>query len=106
SMGSLEPGQRLDEKYKVKVSNSADFTQPYWLRQPRRGDRFVWPNVPAGTLPMDDVLLSTRAEVDYKGMTIAMKRPAELRRIDRMLGEQRTALKIVPSLSVVVSPDV
>ncbi len=106
STGSLDPGQRLDQKYKVKVSNSADFTQPYWLRQPRRGDRFVWPNVPTGALPMDDVLLSTRAEVEYQGMTIVMKRPAEFRRIDRMLGEQRTALKVVPSLSVGVSPGV
>src|SRR6185295_14008117 len=84
----------------------ADFTQPYWLRQPRRGDRFVWPNVPAGILPMDEVLLSTRAEVDYEGATIVMKRPAEFRRVDRMFGEQRTALEVVPSLSVGVSPDI
>src|SRR5437667_2472823 len=106
STGSLEPGQRLDQKYKMRVSGGAGFTQPYWLRQPRRGDRFVWPDVPAGTLPMDEVLLSTRAEVDYEGTTIVMKRPAEFRRVDRMFGEQRTALKVVPSLSVVVSPDI
>src|SRR5262245_13351942 len=27
--GSLQPGQRLDQKYKVKVSSAPDFTQPY-----------------------------------------------------------------------------
>ena len=106
STGSLEPGQRLDQKYKVKVSNGADFTQPYWLRQPRRGDRFVWPSVPAGTLPSDEVLLPTRAEVKYQGTTIVMKKSAEFRRVDRTYGEQRTTPKVVPALSVTISPDI
>jgi len=41
STGSLQPGQRVDQKFKVKVSATPEFTQPYWLRQPRQGDRFV-----------------------------------------------------------------
>src|SRR5262249_18822706 len=64
SSGSLQPGQRLDQKYKVKVANNADFTQPYWLRRPRQGDRFVWPDVTAGALPAEQVLLSSRAEME------------------------------------------
>ncbi|HEU5239183.1 MAG TPA: NEW3 domain-containing protein [Pyrinomonadaceae bacterium] len=106
STGSLQPGQRLDQKYKVKVSATADFTQPYWLRQPRRGDRFVWPDVPAESLPVDEVLLLTRAEVDYQGMPIIMKKGAEFKRVDRILGEDRTDLKVVPSLSISVSPEI
>jgi LmbE family N-acetylglucosaminyl deacetylase len=106
STGSIAPGQRLDQKYKVRVGTTTDFTQPYWLRQPRRGDRFVWPDVPVGTLPMDPVLLPTRVETDYEGVSLVMKKPAEFRRVDRMLGEQRTAVKVVPALSVSVSPDI
>src|SRR5215831_10461817 len=106
STGSLQPGQRLDQKYKVKVSATADFTQPYWLRQSRRGDRFVWPDVPAGSLPVDEVLLLTRAEVDYQGTPIIMKKRAEFKRVDRILGEDRTDLKVVPSLSISVSPEI
>jgi hypothetical protein len=106
STGSLQPGQRLDEKYKVKVPSAVDFTQPYWLQQQRRGDRFVWPNVPPGSLPSDAVLLPATVELEYQGTTIVMKKPAEFRRIDRTLGEQRSLLKLVPSLSVVVSPDI
>jgi LmbE family N-acetylglucosaminyl deacetylase len=104
--GSLQPGQRFDQKYKVKVATDATFTQPYWLQRPRQGDRFGWPNVPAGTLPFDERLLTTKAELDYQGTTISLKKPAEFRRVDRMLGEQRTALKVVPALSVGVSPDI
>jgi hypothetical protein len=106
STGSLRPGQRLDQKYKVKVPAAADYTQPFWLRQPRRGDRFVWPNVPGVALPADEVLLSTKADVEFRGNTISIPKPAEFRRVDRMLGEQRTALKVVPSLSAVISPDI
>jgi LmbE family N-acetylglucosaminyl deacetylase len=102
--GSLNPGQRLDQKYKVKVSDTADFNQPYWLRQPRRGDRFVWPATPPGTIPEDRPLLPTRAEVEYQGTTIVMKKPAEFRRVDHIYGEDRTLLKVVPALSVSVSP--
>ena len=104
--GSLNAGQRLDQKYKVKVSSTADFTQPYWLRQPRRGDRFVWPSSPDGTLPEDAQLLPTRAEVNYQGTTIVMKKTAEFRRVDRIYGEQRTPLKVVPALSVSLSPGI
>jgi LmbE family N-acetylglucosaminyl deacetylase len=106
STGSLQPGQRLDQRFKVRVPAAADFTQPYWLRQPRRADRFVWPNAAGGALPVDEELLATRIDLDYQGTTISMRKPAEFRRVDRMLGEQRTALKVVPALSVVVSPGI
>src|SRR5438874_4212071 len=105
STGSLEPGQRLDQKYKMKVSGGAGFTQPYWLRQPRRGDRFVWPSVPVGTPPTEGMLIPVRAEVRYQGTTIVMKKSAEFRRVDRTYGEQRTTPKVVPALSVTISPD-
>ena len=88
----------------MKVAANADFTQPYWLRAPRRGDRFVWPAAMATLNPVDPALLPTVAEVDYQGVTIAMNHGAEFRRIDRMLGEQREQLRVVPALSVAVTP--
>jgi LmbE family N-acetylglucosaminyl deacetylase len=103
STGGLLSGQRLDQKFKVKVSANPDFTQPYWLREPRRGDRFVWP-ASGSALPQDQSLLPSRVELDYEGATITMRKAAEFRRIDRMLGERRTALKVVPALSVNISP--
>ena len=104
--GTLRPGQRLDQKFKVKVAAKPEFTQPYWLREARRGDRFVWPAVPAGALPGDMPLLPTRAEIDFQGTTVSITRAAEFRRVDRMLGEQRTSVKVVPALSVNVAPDI
>jgi hypothetical protein len=55
---------------------------------------------------MDDVLLPTRVELDYEGTPLVMNKAAQFRRVDRMFGEQRTAVKVVPALSVGVSPDI
>ena len=106
STGSLMPGQRIDQRYRVKVSANPEFTEPYWLRQPRQGDRFVWLPGSAANMPFDPPLMETRAEVDYNSVSIAMERPAEFRRRDEMLGEIRSLVKAVPALSVRISPDV
>ncbi|HLQ78272.1 MAG TPA: NEW3 domain-containing protein, partial [Terriglobia bacterium] len=106
STGSLQPGQKLDQVFSVTVPANADFTQPYWLRFPRQGDRFVWPEGSAANMPFDPPLLQTHAMIDYSGSTIALDQPAQFRRTDGMLGEQRSLVKVVPALSVRVSPDV
>jgi LmbE family N-acetylglucosaminyl deacetylase len=104
--GSLQPGQKLDEVFSITVPANAEFTQPYWLKQPRQGDRFVWPEGSAANMPFDPPLLQTHAEIEYNGAAISMEQPAQFRRTDGMLGEQRSLLKVVPALSVRVSPDI
>ena len=104
--GSLQPGQKLDQVFSVTVAANAEFTQPYWLKQPRQGDRFVWPAGSAATMPFDPPLLQTHAEIEYNGTAISIEQPAQFRRTDGMLGEQRSLLKVVPALSVRVSPDI
>lgn len=104
--GSIQPGQRMDQIFSVTVPMKAAFTQPYWLQVPRQGDRFVWPAGSAVNMPFDAPLLQTRAQLDYNGATISLSHPAEFRRTDGMLGEQRSLVKVVPALSVRMTPDV
>ena len=59
-----------------------------------------------GKLPEDQSLVPTRVEIDYEGTVIATQKSAQYRRIDRMFGEQRTALKAVPAISLTVSPNI
>ena len=59
SSGGLIPGGSLEQTFRVRVSREAEFTQPYWLREPHSGDRFVWPDGPPSTLPFDRPLLLT-----------------------------------------------
>jgi len=104
--GSLQPGQKMDQVFNVTVGPNAEFTQPYWLRVPRQGDRFVWPEGSAANMPFDPPLLITHAQLDYNGSTISMDQSAQFRRTDGMLGEQRSLIKVVPALSVRISPEI
>jgi hypothetical protein len=104
--GVVVPGQKYDQVYEVRVPANTAFTQPYWLREPRKGDRFVWPAGSPASMPFDPPLLLTHASVTYDGVALAMERPAEFRSTDRMYGEQRAQIKAVPALSVRLTPEV
>ena len=104
--GVVSPGQKYDQVYTVKVPAGATFTQPYWLREPRKGDRFIWPDGSAVNMPFDPALLITHAKVTYDGAVIAMDKPAQFRSSDRMYGEERAQVKVVPALSLRLAPDV
>ena len=100
------PGQKYDQVYTVKVPANAAFTQPYWLREPRTTDRFVWPAGSPTNMPFDAPLLLTHARLAYQDTTIALEHAAEFRSNDRMYGEHRALLKVVPALSVRMTPDI
>jgi LmbE family N-acetylglucosaminyl deacetylase len=105
--GVVAPGQKVDQVYTVKVPATASaFTQPYWLREARKGDRFTWPQDAPASMPFESPLLVTHATMVFDGATLAMERPAEFRSSDRMYGEQRAQVKLVPALSVRLNPDV
>src|SRR5262249_25390328 len=104
--GVVSPGQKYDQIFTVRVPSNATYTQPYWLREPRKGDRFVWPQGSPADMPFDPALLMTHASVTYDGAAIVMGKPAEFRSTDRMYGEQRAEIKVVPALSVRLSPEV
>jgi hypothetical protein len=57
-------------------------------------------------MPFEAPLLPVRAALDYSGTTLALERTAEFRSVDRMTGERRSQLKVVPELSVRVSPEI
>src|SRR6185295_15521727 len=73
--GSLQPGQKLDQVFSVTVGPNAEFTQPYWLKAPRQGDRFVWPAGSPANMPFDPPLLATRAQLDYNGAVVTLEVP-------------------------------
>jgi LmbE family N-acetylglucosaminyl deacetylase len=105
STGTVGAGQRFEQKFKVKAAPTP-YTQPYWLENPRTGDRFVWPQGSAAAMPFNAPLLMTRAEVEYQGTPIVLRQPAEVRRVHDLYGELRSLVNVVPALSVRVSPEV
>ncbi len=105
SSGDLRAGASFEQNFKVRLSSNPEFTQPYWLREPRLGDRFVWPERSGMMLPFDPPLLPTQAAIEFDGTEIVAKRHAEFRRVDQVFGELRSLLKVVPDLSVRLTPE-
>ena len=105
STGGLRSGERFEQRFTVKVSETPDYTQPYWLRSPREADRFAWPGGDEATLPFDPPLMPTRAEIDFGGVSIVANRHAEYVYVDDVYGELRSLVKVVPDLSVRLSPE-
>jgi LmbE family N-acetylglucosaminyl deacetylase len=88
------------ERYRVTVPPGAQLTQPYFLVKPRRDSLYDWPaDAPQG-LPFDGPLLSASATFNVAGTEFTLSRPVRYRYADRVRGELRRDLNVVPELSV------
>ncbi|HQZ39790.1 MAG TPA: PIG-L family deacetylase [Vicinamibacterales bacterium] len=88
------------ERFRVEAPSSAPFTEPYWLRRPRKGDLFDWPaDSPMGR-PFAAPLLSATIPVTVSGVSFDLTRPVEYRYADRVRGEIRRNVGVVPAVAV------
>jgi LmbE family N-acetylglucosaminyl deacetylase len=87
-------------RYNVAVPVDAPPTQPYFLGTPRRGDAYDWPaGAPLG-MPFAPPLLSASVTFNANGTEFTISRPVRYRFADRVRGELRRDLNVVPELSV------
>ncbi len=105
SSGSMSSGDRFEQTFTVRVGAETDFTQPYWLRESKAGDRFIWPDGEQVAMPFDSPLMATQVEIDYDGVAIQIDRDARYRYVDDVYGEQWSFVKAVPGLSVRLTPE-
>ncbi|MFI5079083.1 MAG: PIG-L family deacetylase, partial [Vicinamibacteria bacterium] len=68
------PGRRevpTDEAcYAVTVAANAPLTQPYFLREPRRGDMYQWPASADRSMPFDAPLLTAEVSAQIGGQAV------------------------------------
>jgi LmbE family N-acetylglucosaminyl deacetylase len=87
-------------RYTVTAPLDAAPTQPYFLGKPRPGDLYDWPaDAPQG-MPFAPPLLSANVTFDANGTEFTISRPVRYRFADRVRGELRRDLNVVPELSV------
>jgi hypothetical protein len=101
----LAAGQKIDRRFQVQVAADARFTEPYWLRRARSGARFAWPEDSPASMPFDRPSINARVDLNVGGATVSIHQPAEARRVDNTLGELRSAVQVVPALSVRLTPE-
>ena len=87
-------------RYAVTVASAAPPTQPYFLEQPRDGDRYRWPDgAPKGT-PFAPPLLIADVTLDVGGERIVVTQPVQYRVGDGIRGELRREVNVTPPIAV------
>ncbi len=92
--------------YAVTVPPEARPSQPYWLRLPREGAAYDWGE--AGTAwnqPFSAPLLTAVATLVVNGIEVEVRKEVVHRQRDRIRGELRRRLDVVPAISVEPAAD-
>jgi len=86
--------------FRAQAPADAPLTQPYWLTEARKGDLFDWPPRSANGAPFDEPLLTAHLPVEVAGVSFELTRPVEYRHADRIRGEIRRNVAVVPAVAV------
>jgi LmbE family N-acetylglucosaminyl deacetylase len=94
-------------KFRVHVAADAPPTMPYYLRQPRDGDLYHWPDDPdIRNLPFQPAAVNAVADVRLVGVDVPRRDAATYVDVDKAVGERRRPILVVPAVSVVIDPRV
>ncbi|MEO8030445.1 MAG: PIG-L family deacetylase [Gemmatimonadota bacterium] len=108
---ALLPGQSTEWRGAFKPGSAALLSQPYFLRQPRQGDQYVWPRSPAGATlgtpfeqPEGAWIILARGPAGECSSGAALFRELSWRTNDQARGEVRRPLWVVPRIDVRLDP--
>jgi LmbE family N-acetylglucosaminyl deacetylase len=110
--GSIDPGEVAVWSFRVQVPADAPSTDPYFMRQPRDGDLYRWPDDPAvRALPMGQPLIrggvSLQVELARGEPPVVASSVGEALfvGVDQASGEYREPVLVVPALSVSIDQE-
>jgi LmbE family N-acetylglucosaminyl deacetylase len=90
-----------EARYTVAVPPDAPLTQPYFLEPPRNGAAsYPWTNTPQRGLPFSPPLLTAEVTMEIGGVTATVVKPVMFRYADRVRGELRREINVVPAVAV------
>ena len=92
--------------FDVTISGDERPTQPYWLELPRERFTYDWSQAgDARTLPFQAPLLVAEVTIEIGGKQILIEQEVQHRFVDRIRGEIRRRVDVVPSISVEPATD-
>jgi hypothetical protein len=86
--------------YRVTVPADAPLTQPYYLADQRDGDRYRWNDDDPKGLPFAPPHIVAEVMLEIGGVRVVTSRPVQFRFADRVRGELRRNVAVVPAVSV------
>ncbi|GJM14342.1 MAG: GlcNAc-PI de-N-acetylase [Pseudohongiella sp.] len=91
----------VESYFDVAIPSAAAFTQPYWLQRPRTGAAYDWGEADgAQTRPFAAATLTAAVEMNIGGALLTVEREVQYRQLDRIRGEVRRRVDVVPAVSV------
>jgi len=90
--------------YTISVPADAPPDQPYWLREPRQGDRYQPAPPPLRGLPLAPPRLACKLRCVVDGAVLQIVRPVTFREVDPRDGERRLPVLMPPPVSAEVEP--
>jgi LmbE family N-acetylglucosaminyl deacetylase len=87
-------------EYRVTSAANAPLTEPYYLDMPREGDRYQWSDQDPKGLPFAPPLLEAQVTFEIGTTTVAVSQPVQYRFADRVRGELRRNVNVVPAVTV------
>lgn len=96
---------KLNEIYRINVARDALITQPYWLKQERKGEMFAWPAGDEQTLPFSPQGIKATLTAFIGEIEIPISQQLEFRSADASRGELRREVNVIPPVSVSLDKD-
>jgi len=100
STAALAPNQLVTRTLSVRIPANEPYTQPYWLREPRHGDRYTVADQTLLGLPETPAPLVVRFAVKVQDDELVFVRPVQHRYVDTARGERVRPLEIVPPVAL------
>ena len=101
----LAPGSIVTRRFQIDVPVDARITEPYYLRQPRVGELYTWPDDYAiRGLPFQPPAVEAEAVVEVARQPIRLAAEATYSDVDKAVGERRRPLLVVPTIAITVEP--
>jgi LmbE family N-acetylglucosaminyl deacetylase len=101
---TVQPGNLLSRRFHISVPANASITNPYYLREPRKGDMYVWRDMSVAGLPFEPPPVQGAAEIQIDDATATLTREAVNRTANPSLGEVRRPIRVVPAVTVALEP--
>jgi LmbE family N-acetylglucosaminyl deacetylase len=87
--------------FEVRVPEGAAITQPYWLALPRERFDYDWSAAgQAANQAFGEPLMTAEMSLEIDGAPVTIRQEVEYRERDRVRGELRRRLDVVPAVSV------
>ena len=104
--GPLPAAATVSRRFRVTVPTNAPVTEPYFLRQPRKGDMYVWPAGVRVGIPFESLPVRASARAAISGAVATVERGATFSRSGSAADSAARPVRVVPAVSVLLDPSI